>query len=102
METDASKLDRYRLETRFDGDNVVIHTIYKTDLDTGMRKTPTQEKWRQKSEIGVGGFGAVWLEEEGGQLRAVKMLRRTRNIDYSRELSTLAKLNDVCPQIVDV
>lgn len=92
----VSKLDRYKLETAFYEDHVV-HTTSKTDRAAGQRKTEVKTKWKRKKEIGVGGFGVVWLEEEDeGELRAVKRLPlRCRNVDYSSELSTMAKLTDV-------
>lgn len=90
------KVDRYKLETVIYEDHVV-HTTYKTDLAARQRKVTVEEKWTRKKEIGVGGFGVVLLEqEEGGQLRAIKKLPLgLPNVDYSRELNTLARLTDV-------
>lgn len=49
--------------------------------------------------IGAGGFGSVWLEKEqdGGQLRAVKMIQRhvIDSTGFSPELAALITLTDV-------
>lgn len=93
----TTRIDRYRLETAFDGDDV-IHTTYKSDLAAGRRKVEIKTRWKRKKDIGEGGFGVVSLEEaEGGtEVRAVKRLYRgAQRVDWSRELNTLAKLKDV-------
>lgn len=95
------KVDRYKLKTVIHKDHV-IHTTYRTDLAAGQRKIEVEERWTRKEEIGVGGFGVVLLEEErGGKLRAVKQLQLgLPNVDYSRELNTLAKLTDVSGRLL--
>lgn len=98
----SSKVDRYKLETVIYEDHV-IHTTYRTDLASGQRKVAVGEKWMRRKEIGIGGFGVVFLEEEEreSKLRAVKRLPLgLRNVDYSRELNTLAKLTDVSKPII--
>lgn len=99
----SSKANRYKLESAI-YENRVVHTMYKTNLAARQRNVPIEEEWTRKKEIGAGGFGVVFLEEEtGGRLRAVKRLPLTiRNVDYSRELNTLAKLADVCGPFVNV
>lgn len=98
MTADTSKVDRYKLETTFDGD-YVTHTIHKSNLGMAQRTIEVKERWKRTKDIGSGSFGVVWLEEQeggGGHLRAVKKIARNfKGVDYSRELATLAKLKDV-------
>lgn len=59
------------------------------------------EKWERVRQLGVGGFGVVWLERESTtrELRAVKRLQLeqllAQKIDIKRELQTLIALRDV-------
>lgn len=114
MATSTLDIDQYRLQTTFDGD-CVIHTykcgtVVQEDVkmeDAGCENEETEkkeqkeeeikEKWRHKHKIGAGGFGVVWLQEaECGKVRAVKQLPRdARNVNYSRELATMAEVKDV-------
>lgn len=98
MTTDTSKIDRYKLETIFEGD-YVTHTIHRSDPGMAQRTIEVKERWRRTKTIGSGTFGVVWLQEQeggGGHLRAVKKIARNfKGVDYSRELATLAKLKDV-------
>lgn len=97
MAAPESKLDYYRLETEFH-DNYVVHTTYEWGRKTTQRRRKTSV-WEWKKQIGAGGYGVVWLEEQkgGGQLRAVKRL--TRDLlpaaGFSQELLALVKLRDV-------
>lgn len=90
-----SDLERYRLPVKFNK-GYIIHPI-SNDLATVDEGDEVEERWIQKQQIGKGGFGEVWLqEEEGGELRAVKRLAQVvRGVDFSRELVTLATLVDV-------
>lgn len=60
-----------------------------------------KEKWAWKRDIGAGGFGVVWLEEEATnqQLRAVKRLTKlemvAQNVDFRRELQNLVAVTNV-------
>lgn len=92
--TADSELDRYKLETTLDGDDI-IHVIRRSELSTWQPGIEIKERWRQKKKIGSRAFGVVWSQQDqkGGQVRAVKSL--SRNGDNSRELATLAKLVDV-------
>lgn len=97
MTSETAKFYRYKLETTFHGDSV-IHTTYGSDLVSGRRTIEIKTKWKRTKDIGEGGFGVVWLEEEETRrdLRAVKRLaNRTGNFGCSRELYTMAKLKDV-------
>lgn len=91
-----SPQDRYRLETVVD-DGSVIHTTYTTDLESRQRRTRVETRWTDRRTLGTGGFGVVVLQgTEGGQLRAVKkLLKGMGNIDYSRELKVLSKVEHV-------
>lgn len=99
MATGSSSIDQYKLTTAFDEDNNPIHTTCIPDLVAGGGNIEVQTKWKRKKDIGVGGFGVVWLEEEEkGQLRAVKRLPQTvTGISWSRELNMLAQLRSVGP-----
>lgn len=101
----TSKLDRYKLETVFEGDDVV-HTEYTSDLATGQRKVEVKRRWRWERDIGEGGFGVVWLEKEVGgkaELRAVKRVGHLfRGIDWSRELTALAKVKEVSTSLTQL
>lgn len=90
------QIDKYKLETTV-LDGSVIHTTYKTDLESRQRRTVVQTKWTDKKKLGSGGFGIVVLQEaEGGKVRAVKkLLKGMANIDYSRELTVLSKVAHV-------
>lgn len=93
----------YRLETTFDGDNVV-HTTYMLNPSTGKKDFEIKQKWTWERLIGQGTFGAVHLEKEetSGQTRAVKVLSGKSGVDYSRELSLLAKLADVSSSTIRI
>lgn len=97
MASETAKFNRYKLKTAFH-DGYVIHTTHGSDLVSGRRKVEIKTKWNRKKDLGEGGFGVVWLEEEEtkGELRAVKrMSNRAGNFGCSRELYTLTKLKDV-------
>lgn len=71
-----------------------IHTTYTTDLESRQRRKRVQTRWADRR---TGGFGVAVLQgTEGGQLRAVKkLLKGMGNIDYSRELKMLSKVEYV-------
>lgn len=89
------KLEHYKLETEF-GDGYVAHTTYEWELSSrGQGKRST---WKPQKQVGSGGFGSVWLEEdkEKSQLRAVKTLDRgsLSGAGFSQELLALVKLKE--------
>lgn len=102
MAIDPLKLSASKLETTFEGDDVVVHTSYEADRAVKRRMVEVKSRWKRIRELGSGTFGVVWLEEkEGGGKRAVKSLFRqlmsAQKIDYSRELQALVELREVNP-----
>lgn len=97
MATPISKLDHFKLETRF-GDGYVENSTYQWQYST--RHATGFKRWEKVKMIGAGGFGCVWLEQEksGGQLRAVKRIQRhvIETTGFSQELAALITLSDVC------
>lgn len=58
------------------------------------------ERWKRRKEIGRGGFGIVYLEEDGtGKCRAVKevpkMMGRESTIDPLREITAMASFSKI-------
>lgn len=97
MTANTSNTEPHKLETTFDGDDV-IHTVYRPDPAAEGGEVKDQTKWKQKKIIGQGAFGEVTLQEEEGRekFRAVKKLsRQARNVNWSQELDTLAGLREV-------
>lgn len=92
----TKRLERYKLATVFDGDDTIIHTILKSNLQANLRQVKVTTTWRRDKVLGAGAFGEVWLqvEERSGNLRAVKTIP-TRQVN-SRELESLVELQDVC------
>lgn len=75
-----------------------MHTTYMTDLRAGLRKTPVETTWTNKTTLGSGGYGTVFLQEaEGGhQLRAVKRLEKKKKlIGIDVELKVMSKVAHV-------
>lgn len=77
----------YKLNTTFDNGQCQHMTAA---VDSTIRATT----WKKVKILGKGGFGTVWLEkEDGGALRAVKMVQKNGTVWNSRELLALTKLN---------
>lgn len=96
MATAISKLETYKLETKFDA-GYVENSNFEWKFSTRQRKGFT--RWKREKLLGAGGFGCVWLEKElGGQLRAVKTIQRhvIAETGFSQELLALITLIDVC------
>ena len=99
METSSDLVNYFRLEYRAFPD-YIEHTRVYSDEARGIRKAKETTQWSRTEEISQGGFGDVWLEKErGGQLRAVKEIRKydemSRKIDYERELLAMAYFSRV-------
>jgi hypothetical protein len=99
MATSSDLVNYFRLEAKFLDDHTE-HGRERSDPGRGLRKYTEIQRWKRIRELGHGGFGDVWLEqEEGGQLRAVKEIRKrdeaSRKIDYSRELHAMASFSRV-------
>ncbi|KAL0634955.1 hypothetical protein Q9L58_006073 [Maublancomyces gigas] len=95
MAVSISSLDRFKVETEF-GEGYVVQTTY--DWEFSERRLKEISTWTEVRLIGSGAFGSVWLEQkkEGGQLRAVKKLRREflKRTGFSQELVALVTLAD--------
>lgn len=97
MTANTSSTELHKLETTFDGGDV-IHTVYRPDPAAEGGEIKDRTKWKPKKIIGQGTFGEVMLQEEEGRekFRAVKKLsRQARNVNWSQELDTLAGLREV-------
>lgn len=96
MAVPISSLDRFKVETEF-GEGYVVQTTY--DWEFSERRVKEVSTWTEVRLLGSGAFGSVWLEQkkEGGQLRAVKKLRREllMRTGFSQELVALVTLADV-------
>lgn len=98
MAASASKLDDYKLETKFLED-CVVQTTYEWSSE---ERVPTVSTWKQVRGIGTGAFGSVWLQKEtGGQLRAVKKLPQELlpGTGFLQELLASSKLKSVSTNI---
>lgn len=102
MATTASAPDElpYKLHTEFRKGRVVVHQRSRARWwEVGVKGD--KEEWSWAKDLGAGGFGLVWLEEEAAtrQLRAVKRLTllemASKRMDFRRELQTLIALRNV-------
>lgn len=97
MSIAISKLDHFKLQTEF-GDGWVINSTFDWELSTKRERFST---WSRQRLLGTGAFGSVYLEKEsdGGQLRAVKMIRRNvaATMGFTREILALISVADASP-----
>lgn len=98
MDPSLDLVERYKLDVEF-LDDVTQHTYLTCDRSRGLRKVKIVKRWKRVLELGHGSFGVVWLEvEEAGAERAVKEISKRgcsrNNIDYRKELATMAKLSE--------
>lgn len=87
----TATLNLYKVDSTFEGDTVV-HT---TGIVCGPRIVALKTTWKRMEILGAGAFGVVWCEQEedGGGLRAVKVIpRKELNI---REVHALVEVQDV-------
>jgi hypothetical protein len=90
-----------KLETHFLPGIETVHTYHEPDPTSRRRLVSRSEHWQRQRQIGVGGFGSVWLEKctKGGnldnELRAIKQITRqlSEGIDYNRELEAIVKFS---------
>lgn len=91
-----AKLNKYKLETEFH-DKYVVSPAYEWNLSE--RRPSGFWKWKQEKILGSGAFGTVHLKKEQneGQLRAVKIIRRhdVGGTGFTQELLALITLMDV-------
>jgi hypothetical protein len=104
--TTSDLVDHFLLEATVLPDHI-RYISHKSDITTGRRKIRIEERWRWTKKIGQGSFGTVWLEERidgetsgtTKEQRAVKAVYKSScslgNIDYRRELLTMAKFSRV-------
>lgn len=90
MASRTAILDRYKLDSLFDGDTVV-HTTFESVVEV-------KTSWKRERKLGSGAFGVVWREkkEESEELRAVKVIPR-QHVNL-REVEALVALQDVSPR----
>ena len=93
------------VDTRLPSQVFPKYTVHMTNVlepDTGKRFDKVEERWRRKRELGLGGFGTVWLEQcelgpRKGSLRAVKEIRCNRKDspveEFARELEAIGKFS---------
>lgn len=95
MASQITKVDQYKLDSRF-LDDTVVHT---TILVSGERMRVREMTWKREKKLGAGGFGTVWREKEQltGRFRAVKVVSKIQlNV---RELEALIELQDVSKSV---
>ena len=90
-----------KLKTTIQND-ITRHVIVRAGHSARQRKLRQEQRWKRVRTLGEGSDGIVWLEKliEGECLveeRAVKAIRKrihkSKTIDISRELETIAKFS---------
>ena len=86
----------FRSETEFHHGSTK-HFTYAIDRMRGRKPVRHENTWFRAGKIGEGGFSRVYLEKElkSGQLRAVKVVKKSLPVDYNRELLAMARLSKV-------
>lgn len=98
--TGDETVDLFRLPTIFHANHVEHHITF-SDRRRNIRRGKKLKRWKTTREIGRGGFGIVYLQEEekSQKLRAVKQLLRPASQENSlsplRELTAMATLSKV-------
>lgn len=99
-ETADDFVDSFKIQARW-SDIGVEHSRRVTDSRRGIRNALHVEKWRRVRELGRGGFGNVYLEEQvdQGRLRAVKEVPKNagqkRTLDPLHEVLAMAHFSQV-------
>jgi hypothetical protein len=92
-------LDTFHLNVTFSGSYLEQRRAF-SDRRRGLRDVIEVKTWRRTKELGRGGFGIVYLEEdEQGNARAVKEVPRAMGkqttIDPLREITAMAAFSKV-------
>jgi hypothetical protein len=105
LSTGDDLLDFWQYRAYFEtveGATYTEHHELFSDSSRRIRNQLEIKRWKRGREIGRGGFGTVYLEEEDkeeGQLRAVKIVQRRTDkqkvIEYLREVLAMANLSRV-------
>ncbi|KEF61421.1 CAMK protein kinase [Exophiala aquamarina CBS 119918] len=104
--TGDETVDVFRLPTIFHPDYVEHHIVF-SDRRRNIRRGKKLKRWKTMREIGRGGFGIVYLQEEekSQKLRAVKQLLRPASQESSlnplRELTAMATLSKELTNFVE-
>ncbi|KAK4224042.1 Serine/threonine-protein kinase RAD53, partial [Podospora fimiseda] len=76
------------------------HIFYERGTSATDRKRELREKWTPVRPLGNGAFGSVWLEQcdnmvrrDVPNVRAVKKIKISPSIDFTRELEAIAKFS---------
>lgn len=88
-----------------------VNFFYREDPERGIFRQKVETRWNRIEQLGVGGFGEVWLEQkvEGpGALtaRAVKLVNKARmkryDVNFKREITALARFSkpQVCGRMI--
>lgn len=92
-------LDSFLLNVIFTDSYTEQRRIY-SDRQRGLRNLVESKKWKRRRELGRGGFGIVFLEEDDhGRCRAVKevpkVMNKQKTIDPLREIAAMASFSKV-------
>ena len=102
LSTGDDLLDLLQLRANFEtieGATYTEHHRLFSDSSRQIRNQLEIKRWKRERELGRGGFGTVYLEQETeGQLRAVKIVQRRsekKAVEYLREVLAMANLSRV-------
>lgn len=92
-------LDSFQLNVAFTESHVEQLRLY-CDRERGLRNLVEVKQWKRIKELGRGGFGVVYLEEDSsGKQRAVKEVPKSMGkqkvIDPLREIIAMASFSKV-------
>jgi serine/threonine protein kinase len=102
LSTGDDLLDFWQLRAHFEnieGATFTEHHRLFSDSSRQIRNQLEIKRWKRERELGRGGFGTVYLEQDTeGQLRAVKIVQRRTDkkvVEYLREVLAMANLSRV-------